>query len=244
MLCDFRCLLAASVSVLLLAGCSSLPSMGGGDYGGGHFSAGSPVDQSLTDADREALDGAFKAAMQTGAEQEWRGRRAHGAVRPQGYALANLLADPDARIAASRGDLDLSHVMETEQGLHVLTRNSNVRTGPGTDNPVAEMLTSGTGVDVVGRVAGGEWLLVAVDGVVRGYVHKNLAIKAPGTELELAGGPRRKPVLCRNASQDAVLAGQTYEWTSAACNDGAGWRPAPPEISAEAEGEEDDLLGL
>ena len=77
-------------------------------------------------------------------------------------------------------------------GLYVLTRNSNIRLGPGTDHKIAEVLPSGAGVDVVGRVVDKEWMLVASEGSIRGYVHQNLLIKAPGTELELAGGPNRR----------------------------------------------------
>ncbi|MCK5750754.1 MAG: SH3 domain-containing protein, partial [Oricola sp.] len=166
-------------------------------------------------------------AMETGEAQTWRGGRAVGAVTPANYAIANLKPDPNERIRAARGDFDLSPMMETEMGLHVLTRNSNIRTGPGTDAKAVEVLPSGTGVDVVGRVSDKNWLLVAVDDVVRGYVFGDLVVEAPGSELELAGGPMRKPVLCRNFVQRVNIYSERHEWQGAACYEGGGWRLAP-----------------
>lgn len=232
------------LGALFIAGCSSLPSMGRlGGGGGEDFAAGSALSHRLTGADREALSAAFARAMASGEAQSWRGRRAAGVVAPAGYSLANLFAHPGARIALARPDIDLNQVMETELGLYVLTRNANIRLGPGTNYPVAEMLPSGAGVEAVGGVVDKDWLLIVVDGAVRGYVHRSLVVKAPGTELDLAGGPRRRPVLCREFAQRVSVGGMGDEWTGAACNDGSGWRlaaePPPPEDDAE-----DDRLEL
>ena len=213
-----------------LGACSSLPSVGGlGASGDANYAAGSPAESSLSSRDRDALSGAFIRAMNEGTPAQWRGNRAVGVVMPGAYALANLMADPNRRIPAGRSDLDLAHVMETELGPHVLTRNSNIRTGPGTENAIVEVAPSGSGVDVVGRINDKDWMLVAIDGEVRGYVFGSLLIKAPGTELELAGGPLRRPVLCREFTQRMSAFSERYQWRGAACNDGAGWRLAPPE---------------
>ncbi len=80
-------------------------------------------------------------------------------------------------------------------------------------------------------------MLIAVDDVVRGYIYQNLLIKAPGTELELAGGPRRRPLLCREYVQRIDLGAERDEWQGAACNDGTGWRAAPPEVDPETQPE-------
>ncbi len=219
------------VAAAALGACSGLPSMGGlgSSTGAADFAVGSPIKNRLTGADRDALGEAFVRAMNEGAPAQWRGKRVAGVVMPGDYALANLKADPNARIPAARADLDLAHVMETDLGPHVLTRNSNIRIGPGTENTIAEVVPSGSGVDVVGRIDGKNWMLIAVDGAVRGYVFENLLIKAPGTELELAGGPLRRPILCREFTQRVSALSERFEWRGAACNDGAGWRLAPPE---------------
>ena len=233
---SYRLTILAIVSALVSA-CESLPYFdGGGPALGGerNFAAGSPLAASLSGDDARSLDDAFLTAVETGDAQSWRGRRAAGAVTPAGWSLGNLKADPSARIAAARGDLDLQGVMETDLGLYVLTRNSNVRTGPGTEHKVAEMLPSGAGVEIVGRIAGGDWMLASADGKVRGYIYKNLMIKAPGTELELAGGPRRRAVLCREFVQRLSVGGESDQWEGAACREEGGeWRLAPAQPGEE-----------
>jgi len=226
---------------LVLTGCESLSSIGGYGDEAENFAAGSLVAARLAGGDREALGRAVVTAIETGKAQQWRGSRAAGVVMPGDHSLANLRADPDQRIVLARADIDVSHVMETDLGLYVLTRNSNIRTGPGTENKIAEMLPSGTGVDVVGRTGNGAWMLAAIDGRVRGYIHKSLLIKAPGTELELAGGPRRRPVRCREFTQRISIFSERDEWAGAACHDGARWRPAR---EPAAPPEDDELLGL
>lgn len=225
---------------LSLGACSSLSSLDPFEGDSVNYAAGVPAGERLTSADKDALAAAFVRAMETGAAQNWRGRRANGAVAPREYAIASLKADPGKRLPAARGDFDLAHVVETDLGQYVLTRNSNVRIGPGTDNRAAEVLSSGSGVEVVGRVRDKNWMLIAYEGVVRGYVFGDLLIKAPGSELELAGGPMRKPVLCRNFSQRINIYSERYEWEGAACNDGTGWRLAPE--PAPDENAPDDLL--
>lgn len=214
------------IGAVSLGACSSLSSMDPFSGDSVNFASGSPVEASLSAADREAMSAAVATAVNTGAAQSWRGRRANGVVTPHSYALANLKADPARRIEASRGDLELTHVVETELGQYVLTRNSNIRTAPGTHGKAVEVLPSGSGVDVVGRVRDRNWMLIAVKDVVRGYVFGDLLIKAPGSELELAGGPMRKPVLCRDFTQRVNIYSERAEWSGAACNDGTGWRPA------------------
>ncbi|WDI32206.1 SH3 domain-containing protein [Hyphococcus flavus] len=229
-----RCIKFASKLTLIgtafvtLAACESFSGLDPFDGGSANYTLGAPVDFNLSGRDRDALGYAFTEAMASGKPQGWSGSRARGVVEPLSYALGNLKADPNQRIEAARGDLNLAQVVETELGLYVLTRNSNIRTGPNTSSSAVEVLNSGTGVDVVGRVRDRNWMLVAVNDVVRGYVFGDLLIKAPGSELELAGGPMRKPVLCRNFRQRINMYSDRVEWEGTACNDGTGWRIAPP----------------
>ncbi len=233
----------AFLSAILLNACSTL-SGGGFDGGSGDFAAGSRLSYNLSGGDRSALADAFLSAMETGAETPWRGRNANGAVTPGDYSLSNLKADPRERLILARSDIDIARRMETDLGLYALTSNSNVRTGPGTTYKIATMLPSGAGVEVVGRVVGAPWMLVSHEGRIAGYIHENLMIKAPGTELELAGGPHRRPILCREFIQRVEVYGEVDAWTGGACNDGAGWRlAAEPEPLAE-DYVDDELMGL
>lgn len=226
--------LTTLIFVLVMAsGCSTFSDLSrlGGNLGGDdqNYAAGSSLGGQLSGNDRDALADAFVIAMDEGRTQKWRGRRVGGTIEPGGYAISNLLTHPGSLIDTARTDLDLTHKMETDLGLYVLTRNSNVRIGPGSDNRIAEVLSSGTGVAVVGRVVNKPWMLVSVNDSVRGYVFQDLLIKAPGTELELAGGPQRRPFLCRRFLQKLVTMRDEDEWEGAACHDGAGWRLAQPE---------------
>ena len=225
----------------LAAACSTFD---GGNFGGGrgvNFADGSDLGGRLSSRDRDVLNDVFVRVMDgsaEGARAPWSGVSARGVVIPQEFSLANLKSNPDIRLPAARG-LDLTHVVETELGIHVIKQKANIRTGPSTERKIAEVFTAGDGVDVVGKIPGQPWMLVAKDGRVRGYVHTSLVVKAPGTELELAGGPRRRPVLCREFTQRISVSGQTDEWTGAACDYGEGWRLAPGPREKD-----DELLGL
>lgn len=221
-----------AIGAITISACETIPYISSDDgqkAGADNYAAGSVFSGQLKKDDRVALEAAFLRAMDTGTPQRWNGRQAVGEVYPGSYSLGNLKNDPSERIRSARADLDLAPVLETEQGLYVLTRNSNVRRGPSTDYPIVTKLSSGDGVDAVGKVVGEDWMLIATDDVIRGYVYRRLMIKAPGTELELAGGPRRQAELCREYRQKMSRFSTTDEWEGAACkgNDGT-WRVIPP----------------
>lgn len=218
-----------AVGVITLSACESLPLIGG-EFPSSRsqsFSSGSRLAVNLSPSDMRLLDEAVVDAMEQGAARRWRGARAAGAVTPAGWSLGNLRTDPDARTPVVRSNLDLGAVVETDLGLYVLTRNANVRLGPGTEYGIAEKMASGAGVEIVGRTIRDDWMLVSFEGAVRGYVSARLMIKAPGTELELAGGPRRRATLCREFVQRLSIGSERDEWTGAACQGEDGeWRPA------------------
>lgn len=230
-------LIILAFGAAVLSACESVPFFDDdfsspGDAG---FASGSTLSARLSSEDERMLNVAFIDAMEFDEPKSWRGRRAAGAITPAGWSLANLKSDSALRIPVARENLDVDAVLETELGLYVLTRNANVRVGPGTEYGVAEILHSGAGVDIVGRTVRDGWMLVMHEGKVRGFVSENLMIKAPGTELELAGGPRRRATLCREFVQRLSLGAERDQWTGAACrNDNGEWRLArEPEPAAE-----------
>lgn len=221
--------------LVALAGCAGGegPRLGGGDV---NFAAGSRLADTMSGRDVAALHEVFLTAIErgeTGATRQWSSGSFQGSVTPGQYLVGNLKPDP-ATLLPVRGRLELNHAFQTEQGLHALTRNANLRAGPSTDAPVLATLDAGTGVDVVGKLVGQPWMLVAIDGAIRGYVHDSLMIKQPGRELELAGGPTRRAHFCRAFSQSLSAYGQTDRWDGAACDRGEGWRLEPrPENEPE-----------
>ncbi len=219
-----------------MASCASVPTFGGG--GGSatkdNYASGSALGTSLSGRDADALNEAFVAALEgnaAGARKTWRGPSASGAITPGARRAGNLKADPN-ELMEFRPGLKLSHLYETDLGEFVLVRNSNVRYGPSTSETVAEVLPSGTGVEVIGRVSGEPWMLIAIDGVISGFVFEDLMIRRPGTELELAGGPTRRPRLCRSFAQTLTVDGRTDRWSGVACDAGAGWVLSGPAENA------------
>lgn len=216
---------------LLVVGCASLgPSIGGPE----NFAAGSRFGRDLNGRDIAALATVFVDAVENGASGEpkvWFSGDYSGSVTPGDYLVGNLKPNP-ATLLPLEGRIDLGETYETERGLYALTGKANLRAGPSLKSRVLTQLESGTAVDVVGKVIDKPWMLVAIDGVIRGYVHQSLMIKAPGTELELAGGPARKAHFCRAFEQTLTYFGDTDRWRGVACKRGDGWRlePVPPAL--------------
>lgn len=214
---------SAVCAAFLLSACSGGSGL---DFGGGeNYAAASVLGDKLPASDIRALGPAFLQAVDKGAAGErfdWRGPSSFGWVKAREACVGNLKADPNDCPAAADG-LALDETYETEQGLYALTRNANVRTGPSTDFPVREQLVSGTAVDVVGKVVGKPWMLVEADKKIAGYVHESLMIKAPGTELDLAGGPRRQATSCRSYEQRLSYQGRSDLWEGVACQEEGRW---------------------
>lgn len=211
------------VAAFLLAACAGGSSF---DVGGGeNYAAASVLGAQLPSPDARALQPAFLQAVEKGAAGErfdWRGPASFGWVKAKEARVGNLKADPNDFPPIPDG-LDLSETYETEQGLYALTRNANVRLGPSTDFPTREQLVSGTAVTVVGKVVGKPWMLGEADGKVVGYIHESLLIKAPGTELDLAGGPRRTAHFCRAFEQRLSYGGRSDLFAGVACNENGRW---------------------
>jgi hypothetical protein len=217
----------AGLAALVLTGCGTGPFIGE-DVSRVNFAAGSALGASLSPAATSALYEAFIGAVGegAGATKSWAGGGASGAVTPGGFKVANLKPDPRTLLPADPG-LDLAYSYETELGLHALVSNANLRAGPSNAARIIEVLDGGTAVDVVGKTVGQPFYLIAVGGRVRGYVHESLAKKAPGTELDLAGGPVRRAHPCRDFEQSLTTFGRSDRWTGVACDRGEGWRLEP-----------------
>jgi len=217
----------AVAAACLAAACATGPT--GGGLQRINYAADSRLGAGLPGSAREALAPVFVEAMargQKGAGLSWGTGPANGTVVPGDFGVGNLRPDPRTLLPADPG-LDLAYSFETELGLHALTGNANLRAGPSTEARVLATLEGGTGIDVVGKTVGRPFYLVAIGGRVKGYVHESLAKKAPGTELDLAGGPVRRAAMCRYYQQTLTLYGDTDRWSGAACDRGDGWRLEP-----------------
>ncbi|MEO0983538.1 MAG: SH3 domain-containing protein [Pseudomonadota bacterium] len=223
-----RASLIAATFTLTIAACASGPGGSGEPQGVVNAGLGSRLADSLPRKDRKALGAAFAEALSApgSAARAWRGDEARGEVTPGRFVIGGLGLDDDP-LPIPKG-LYLEERLETDLGLHALTNNVNVRNGPSTSYRVLEQLDVGAGVNVIGRVVGKPWNLVELDGRARGYVHENLMIRAPGMELELAGGPTRTPKTCREFEQRLTFQGRTDRWAGVACETNGRWTVEPP----------------
>lgn len=215
-------LLMLAAGAAALSACASTQGGGGGSQ---NYAALSPLGAELVPSEARALASAFRQAMEAGAAGErfdWKGAGAFGWVKAREARIGNLKADDNDRPVMPSG-LVIDEMYETEQGLYALTRNANARLGPSTEHPILEQLVSGTGVIVIGKVVGKPWMLAETNGRVAGYIHDSLMIKAPGTELELAGGPRKTAVFCRAYEQRLSLGARSDLWEGVACREDGRW---------------------
>jgi len=208
-----------------LAACAGGPGLDGFGGRAANYAAASPLGAGLPPEDQRAIAPVFVQALSRGAAGErydWRGPESFGWVKAGPRRLGGVTPDPDDRPAYPEG-LYLDAELETELGVHALTANANVREGPSTDYRVLDTLRSGDGVNVVGRVVGAPWMLAEKDGRIVGYIHENLMRKAPGMELQLAGGPTRRPTPCREYEQRISYGGRSDRWTGVACRENGDW---------------------
>ena len=199
-----------------------------------NYAAGSDLGRQLSSREIDALSSAFVPAITgeaSGKAVVWSSGSYSGSVTPGEYFVANLKPDP-ATLLPVAGRIEFNDALQTERGLFVLKGDANLRTGPSMDASVVTKLDGGTSVDGVGKVVGKPWMLVAINGVVRGYIHESLLVKAPGSELELAGGPTRRAQFCRGFSQTLTLFAQTDHWQGVVCDRGEGWRLEPAAVPA------------
>jgi surface antigen len=120
-------------------------------------------------------------------------------------------------------------------------RNANLRAGPGTGNPIVGGLAKGEKFTAIGKVEGGKWIMVGLDGKAIGYVFAKLVgpVKSKHSpmlredELDLDAGELGKDVVvesmtvataCRTVNYTVVMgAAEPAKETFRACkaSDGA-----------------------
>ncbi|MEM6414993.1 MAG: SH3 domain-containing protein [Pseudomonadota bacterium] len=229
----FSNLILGLTGLILVSACASTSGYSGASRGA-NYAAGSPLGVSLPRSEHRALEPLFLQAVSRGTAGErydWRGKESFGWVKAGAAVLGNVKSSRNDR-PPYPAELTLADKLETELGLYAVTRNANVRSGPSTDYPIMETLTAGDGVIAVGRVVGKRWFLVEKDGIVRGYIFDSLLRKAPGSELELAGGPTRKPLRCRNFEQRLSYNGRSDRWAGVACLERGVWVLQQPSENA------------
>ena len=82
--------------------------------------------------------------------------------------------------------------IEDMTGIYVATKSANVRSAPATDGKVIAKLAADQAADVTGKVAGGDWLRVAVKGKT-GFVSASLLTESTADEVAAWSKLKAKP---------------------------------------------------
>jgi len=188
---------------------------------------GSNYERFLTGRDESKMSEAFLRAMSGPLNdgRHWRTRRtgASGEIVGGEAYLQNV---DYARGQQPTAPLDLStdYQLEPAQGDYTLLSNTNVRLGPSTSDSIVETMDQGTVVEAVGSVRGLDWMLMARDGEIIGYMYAPLLEQREGGDLLLAGGAPRTPTYCRRYVQELRLEGGIRDrWEGAACRNARGY---------------------
>jgi len=126
----------------------------------------------LTQSDQQGIAQTTNTALETGQTQSW--------TNPDtGVQTRVAVKDRTVERAPIESQGLKSRPWETppmryENAWYRATRDSNVRSGPGTDYAVMGTLRRGERTVVVGRVQDGDWVMVADGGLGSGYVHGSL----------------------------------------------------------------------
>jgi len=187
---------------------------------------GSGYARFLTRRDEAKMSEAFLRAMNgpVGDGRHWRTGRT-GTMGEIIGGRAFLMNVDYARGEELVAPLNLStdYQLEPVQGDYTLLSNTNVRLGASTSAAVVDTLDQGTVVEAVGHVRGLDWMLMARDGAVIGYMYASLLEQRDGGDLLLAGGAPRTPTYCRRFIQELRLSdGVRDHWEGAACRNTRG----------------------
>ncbi len=222
---------AAAIALLLNACASGTSGTSRSDNAAVNYAAGSPLGLAMLASDAAKLQPIFVQALSRGVDGErydWRGAESFGWVKASAHRVGGL-GPTSAALPIAPDNLALDGRFETDLGLFAVTRTANVRRGPSTDYEILTKLQSGDAVEAVGRLVGAPWLLIKQNDRIIGYLHESLTRRAPGAELDLAGGPTREALRCRSFEQRISYGGRSDRWEGVACLDAGGdWRLQDP----------------
>lgn len=133
---------------------------------------GGKVAGRLTQSDQQGIAQTTGTALETGQTQTWTnpdtGVQTRVAVKDQTVERAPIQSQG---LEPRPWETPPLHY---ENAWYRANRDSNVRSGPGTQYAVMDTLRRGQQVAVVGRVQGQDWYLIADGGLGSGYVHGSL----------------------------------------------------------------------
>ena len=139
----------------------------------GGFFVGGEIGKYLDQRDRQGLAESRQQALDSGEPVTWNnpdtGVQSTARVTETSYRPV-----PTANSGGAQDVLWRVPPLQLIGSDYEATATSNVRGGPGTEYAVMGQLNAGEPVHVVGKVVDADWLMVARNGIGRGFVHADL----------------------------------------------------------------------
>ena len=197
-------IIALCLGAGLLAGCETMSDFGEStsDTVGGWFDSSAAssdgnyiarqVDGDLSEEDAAAISRAVAKALErspAGRKVTW--RNSSSGVSATLTPGSTALEKREIEAAMRRGVVATPNMVLIARG-YKAARNANLRSGPGTGYKIVGGLVKGERLSALGAVGKGDWIMVALDGEVVGYVFAPLVAPDPKARAELregAGGP-------------------------------------------------------
>lgn len=201
-----------------------------GAAAGGLIGAG--IGRFLDLRDRERLAQSTQETIVTGDEQTWSNPETGVTAKT---VVTQTTAEPQQRqIPVLKDKVEQTPPLEFIGDNYIAKSASNVRGGPGTDYKVVGRLDQGASTQVVGKVEGKEWFMVAEQDVASGFVATSLlrsggaeAAPQPTTTLDpsqVATANVAGTSDCRVVQQQITLAdGRSMVEDVKACRGPNGW---------------------
>ncbi|MEQ8813120.1 MAG: SH3 domain-containing protein [Thalassobaculum sp.] len=139
---------------------------------GGMF-LGGVIGKQLDPSDRQGIAETRQQALDTGQPVTW--NNPDSGVQSTARVVETSYRPVPAERSTDSEDLVWRvPPLQLIGGDYVATTTSNVRGGPGTEYGVMDQLKDGEPVYVVGKVVEADWMMVARNGIGRGFVHADL----------------------------------------------------------------------
>lgn len=195
----------------------------------GGFFVGGEIGKYLDQRDRQGLAESRQQALDSGQPVSWNnpdsGVQSTARVTETSYRPVPTSGDAKDRDLVWRVP-----PLQLIGGDYVATTTSNVRGGPGTEYGIMDQLKQGEPVHVVGKTVDADWMMVARNGIGRGFVHADLlrpANTVTRVERPLSGANIDGVRECSILEQQVRLAdGKSETRRARACRSADGsWEP-------------------
>ena len=188
---------------------------------GGAFLGGKITCHLANEEDHKFMSAATERTVQTGQYSTWSNPK--NGARGRAEVIQTDRRPTRRQISAQANSVDPMVTLEWSDSANVLTTNAKVLRSPSAKAPVNGELQAGSGVQLLGKVSGSPYGLVALGGVAIGYVPMKALRPGTGQDLGVPGGgvqtlEVQTVISCRIVRQTATNSqGQTSSNDIRAC---------------------------